>query len=613
MNTATDIPQEPLPAAITALIAQAATYSRDDLGHLIDVLRDHESNVALHPHILQLFCQYLVEKGPFLDIFIQRRAEEFAQEGLRGIQTVLQIVESTNTSSTSLNQKLTRSWPDIWHWIQYLQSCINLMGTPSMKVDQSKLATHVIWGICGNFPKSSAGHAITSTPGVLSMVADVWVQQSEWDPTDETISCNCYVVSKLLLHLLKSEAAGIKEVFSTSTESKRASIALLELIKISIKDDMSWAALPPIATSLAVLLLGHVKELDISEESISMICQVLFLHSTRSLSSSPHPVEGLHSCLSNCMQYLITAIQRPNGYIWTPCIIQGEILPSLLRCACLKVKEIDERAVVIIQVLTKHTVYRSFLKACPMVLKNPVITKIESNVPKKTAFWETWRMFKYLLKERLALKVEFDKDPRYALSCCSKKCFSVKSPRHLCGGCSHPSYCSRACQTYDWKQGGHRNQCKIIRQGQEGGSIIPTRDRSFFSFIALAELAADTSHRLRDQTSPVTFIYTNYTGAPERNVIVDLSSIPTRFSTHINPEIVPILNKIPHPHEIKPDGDLSDFNKLNLFFKVQRGGKAHVDVSVEYLTNRQARLMFDQGAPKTSGEWFRAPYSEINP
>ncbi|KAJ3290375.1 hypothetical protein HDU79_003360, partial [Rhizoclosmatium sp. JEL0117] len=38
----------------------------------------------------------------------------------------------------------------------------------------------------------------------------------------------------------------------------------------------------------------------------------------------------------------------------------------------------------------------------------------------------------------------------------------TKGPTQVCAGCQSRSYCSKDCQRSDWKEGGHKRQCKEI-------------------------------------------------------------------------------------------------------------------------------------------------------
>jgi hypothetical protein len=47
-----------------------------------------------------------------------------------------------------------------------------------------------------------------------------------------------------------------------------------------------------------------------------------------------------------------------------------------------------------------------------------------------------------------------------------EKCLKVETTTifRLCSGCHTVYYCSKACQQRDWKDGRHRDHCKLVRQ-----------------------------------------------------------------------------------------------------------------------------------------------------
>ena len=48
---------------------------------------------------------------------------------------------------------------------------------------------------------------------------------------------------------------------------------------------------------------------------------------------------------------------------------------------------------------------------------------------------------------------------------CPRKLKADGSPLGQCGGCKRGYYCSKACQTADWKMG-HKAECKVLRSGR---------------------------------------------------------------------------------------------------------------------------------------------------
>ncbi|KZP11895.1 hypothetical protein FIBSPDRAFT_870793 [Athelia psychrophila] len=64
--------------------------------------------------------------------------------------------------------------------------------------------------------------------------------------------------------------------------------------------------------------------------------------------------------------------------------------------------------------------------------------------------------------------------------CNNRTCPGNKSQENfkLCAGCRHVFFCSKACQTHDWKYGHHREQCKAIQEHRDSGRKLPSSRRS---------------------------------------------------------------------------------------------------------------------------------------
>ncbi|KAI0311526.1 hypothetical protein OF83DRAFT_1150523 [Amylostereum chailletii] len=61
---------------------------------------------------------------------------------------------------------------------------------------------------------------------------------------------------------------------------------------------------------------------------------------------------------------------------------------------------------------------------------------------------------------------EIEPSPK-PVHCHWRECFyhriEPSQPTSLCSGCGKVEYCNTACQTRDWKEGGHKKECKILR------------------------------------------------------------------------------------------------------------------------------------------------------
>ena len=83
----------------------------------------------------------------------------------------------------------------------------------------------------------------------------------------------------------------------------------------------------------------------------------------------------------------------------------------------------------------------------------------------------------YLAEEANAINTIGNVSVRYCNTCDVGRC-EDGSPLKMCKGCQAAKYCSKGCLEKDWKEGGHKNACKLIQkcsQSKGGLFFIGTR------------------------------------------------------------------------------------------------------------------------------------------
>ncbi|KAJ7151931.1 hypothetical protein C8R46DRAFT_1121564 [Mycena filopes] len=112
------------------------------------------------------------------------------------------------------------------------------------------------------------------------------------------------------------------------------------------------------------------------------------------------------------------------------------------------------------QVLTPYMVYRSILLLMPHCLSE-VEELTNTDGFKASAILPRWQAFCSLVQDRLAyLQLSDAARPVTPKSCDNIDCFKIqpKSELSRCSTCLDSYYCSRACQSADWRAG-HREAC----------------------------------------------------------------------------------------------------------------------------------------------------------
>ncbi|KAJ7690187.1 hypothetical protein B0H17DRAFT_1179936 [Mycena rosella] len=138
---------------------------------------------------------------------------------------------------------------------------------------------------------------------------------------------------------------------------------------------------------------------------------------------------------------------------------------------------------------------------------------------RKSVMYPQWQQLERILKGRCAVLKKLDAQKHASLKACDNlECegpFRPKAEFMRCGWCSTTYYCSTACQTVEWKTGGHREVCEILRSVRLRETPSGTRDRSFFRALVHHEYLAAKADILRkqitfSQKSPKTAFYTSF-------------------------------------------------------------------------------------------------------
>ncbi len=207
--------------------------------------------------------------------------------------------------------------------------------------------------------------------------------------------------------------------------------------------------------------------------------------------------DGWRSSLKTCIDFFRESLVTKKGYPFLLEMIKGGFLESFINCGP-RFWELEEAEV---------TTCKSLLTTIPgyfyifPVLKyvSSALEKIGSEGRKKlckTCVEEEWVAFETRLLEQVIRKRFFDDSQQgYAQAFCyNVSLFFTDCPYILrivltyailkckkgnpngtfskCAGCRRALYCSKECQKVDWKEGRHRDDCKILAAMDDEGMLV---------------------------------------------------------------------------------------------------------------------------------------------
>jgi len=142
-------------------------------------------------------------------------------------------------------------------------------------------------------------------------------------------------------------------------------------------------------------------------------------------------------------------------------------------------------------------------------------------------------MFEKVVRNRAGL-FDWDEGTETHIESCQNAQCTKSGPAgsfKRCAGCLHVHYCSRECQTHDWKNGGHQKYCRDIQARRAKGLLtrLSTRDLRFIDKVIDHDLAffSDRINEVatKDGVNPVV-VELDYTDIPMKIGVGSLHSMP---------------------------------------------------------------------------------------
>ncbi|KDQ54018.1 hypothetical protein JAAARDRAFT_408444 [Jaapia argillacea MUCL 33604] len=161
---------------------------------------------------------------------------------------------------------------------------------------------------------------------------------------------------------------------------------------------------------------------------------------------------------------------------------------------------------------------------------------IERLLRAEDSLLRAWLQFKEVALERIELK-EVEKECE-----CSNPACTVKDPRkHFreCAGCEGVLYCSRGCQSRDWKEGNHRSACKLIDRDT-------ARDTKFI-YAVMERGLPRVADKLRAQKRA------SFPDAPWSSLWIDCNCMGSEPEYRVQRHLTPAAVALPRAEEICHD------------------------------------------------------------
>ncbi|KAJ6460080.1 hypothetical protein C8R47DRAFT_129873 [Mycena vitilis] len=356
-------------------------------------------------------------------------------------------------------------WARVWSWIEFLHiHREHLVALPT------RTNLHQIFmKIFVHFQVFGCRELVAATPGVCAVVGSAWDSSLETGDEDAISNVSFFINREAS----DSDFGPIDEYLDeVGGGGEYLAAMLIKHLSHAITDGVTPMSRPRRSHFAAVLyfivranksdnLLQRLSDALISRGIISaLITSILCL--TPVVGDQGTVPEMLGVALYHLGRYSTASPGLSNMCN----ALQAGLLRALVLAASVEphTEQIHDQLSIFFQTtLPSYTVYRSILVQLPSFLSE-VEELVDVGAFKESAQWAAWQAFRIVVQDRLMFVQEFDSrtNVRYK-ACDNMECqhIRVKSDLRRCSTCLDLYYCSKECQTADWRAG-HRDDCRTF-------------------------------------------------------------------------------------------------------------------------------------------------------
>lgn len=232
----------------------------------------------------------------------------------------------------------------------------------------------------------------------------------------------------------------------------------------------------------------------LKQGSMQTVVSLMFsLARSNELPSDAPPL--VTKALSYACWYIRSYVEGGDGLTWITQVIKAGLLEALLLVEpWMKYlpdpDDWEPLQELYGEIFPKYSIHRPVLELLSKAHKDIEASGLPEKLQKDTLVSVAWGDFDGALRSRLPL---LTKDGTIDYWCQNVKCGKSRPAAEFkqCTGCLQVYYCSKECQSLDWKYGGHQNYCHTIQKRRAHGAIthMSSKDHRLFDAVILSDLA----------------------------------------------------------------------------------------------------------------------------
>ncbi|KAJ7616365.1 hypothetical protein DFH06DRAFT_1483845 [Mycena polygramma] len=477
-----------LPLSLRTTATAATSGSREDLRTLVEKIPDLPAEHL--PFLLPVFysgleCTDIPAILEQLDVS-SPRVENIAMR-ITQVIFCLQGTSYLGIYRAIRSDAIVDLWRRVWPWIEFLDQYQDyLQRTGIQLLDLYSLCMSLFRIFREN---EGANKLLDSTEGPHAVAGRAWrhlIHAKE----DEGFSDMCYFLSAwfrnqtwdpVTFEALVAGAGG--------TRNDLASLVLLHLDRLFPSHDTvvtSQTLSHVVGILYLVGKIGREWDLALRDALLAQGIVTALTNAGRALSSCPLPVAEIE------MKSIFTALVDdlacfPRHRRITDSLRAG-LLHVIFNCGSARHRQRTGAFLryLLQDILPPATVYHSVLTQLRLSLAE-VCDRDATAVFADPEILKHWLHFVELVEKRLQVVDLYNMGSLGTTTACnSLKCARISAKYELqrCSGCSLSYYCSRTCQTDDWRYGGHRERCRALSsRGDHPSMFMSARDRSFLRML----------------------------------------------------------------------------------------------------------------------------------
>ncbi|KAJ7510593.1 hypothetical protein B0H11DRAFT_1955376 [Mycena galericulata] len=431
-------------------------------------------------------------------------------------------------------------WPSVWKWIEFLDAYRQILpGTADQ--ERYTLYMSLISQLQKKHPKTK--DLIDATPGVRVVLARAW---SSFVRLDDCVRQEGFRhLCEIMLDLKMSNPTKFGEVIEgAGGDATSLAFVIIKHIKHSVAPSQ-----PPSALALRVV----IELLDETDADVGFKSALLSSGIVKALTSTVclltvSAITAAARLLNDCLTLMSRIFTTHPAPMCLPDALRAGLLRAI--CGCIAAHASIHRSLhvhmqhLLQEIIPPAMIYYSVVSRMGNALTGVGELGRDPRL-KRSNLFKYWTQVVRLAEERIQVCRDYDAGKCPSRKACDNtECETIcdKGQVGRCAACQRLHYCSLECQTFHWRQGGHRAMCGNLHALRlKEPESLSTRDRSFMRALVRRDYLASQSgifldeiEFLREFPNDPYYLQFDYTGGAVKIEIlpteaVDVSPTPSNF------------------------------------------------------------------------------------